>query len=100
MQDRALFAAILFDCDGVLVDSEILAYQVEIDFLAGHGLSFERSDYLTRFMGLSHDAFHAAMDQESQTRLGRGLPQGSREELGELLRQTMIEKLTEVPGAR
>jgi HAD superfamily hydrolase (TIGR01509 family) len=91
------FKAIIFDCDGVLVDSEKLALEVELEVLAELGLSFERDDYVLRFMGLSTDAFHAAIDEEAQRRLGRSI---AREVRGSgRLRQVMIAHLTEVPGA-
>lgn len=93
-------AAILFDCDGVLVDSEVLAYEVETLMLAERGLDFERDDYLTRFMGLSYASFHAAMDDEARRRLGRPLSEEFRDQLAVRLRQTMIARLTEVSGAR
>ena len=91
------FQAVIFDCDGVLVDSEKLALEVELEVLAGLGLTFERDDYVLRFMGLSTDAFHAAIDEEAQKRLGRSIVTEVRG--SERLRQVMIEHLTEVPGA-
>lgn len=91
------FAAVIFDCDGVLVDSEKLALEVELQVLAELGLTFERNDYVLRFMGLSTDAFHAAIDEEAQKRLGR--PIAAEVRGSERLRQVMIAHLTEVPGA-
>jgi HAD superfamily hydrolase (TIGR01509 family) len=92
-------SAIIFDCDGVLVDSEVLALEVELAILAEQGLSFEREDYVTRFMGLSYEAFHNVIDAEAQKRLGRSISDNIRGELAQRLRQTMIARLTEVPGA-
>ena len=94
-----MVSAVIFDCDGVLVDSEVLALEVELAILAEQGLSFERDDYVTRFMGLSHDAFHDVIDREAQERLGRPISAVIRDELAARLRQTMIARLTEVPGA-
>jgi HAD superfamily hydrolase (TIGR01509 family) len=94
---KHLFKAIIFDCDGVLVDSEKLALGVELEVLAELGLTFERDDYVLRFMGLSTDAFHAAIEEEARTRLGRSIVAEVRG--SERLRQVMIEQLTEVPGA-
>jgi len=94
-----LISAVIFDCDGVLVDSEVLALEVELAILAEQGLTFEREDYVTRFMGLSHDAFHDVMDVEARQRIGRPLSDTIRDELATRLRQTMIARLTEVPGA-
>jgi beta-phosphoglucomutase-like phosphatase (HAD superfamily) len=65
--------------------------------LAELGLSFERDDYVLRFMGLSTDAFHAAIDEDALARLGRPIfteVRGSGR-----LRAVMVAHLTEVPGA-
>ena len=94
-----MILAVIFDCDGVLVDSEILALEVELAILAEQGLQFEREDYVTRFMGLSHQSFHDEIDREAQARLGRPISDVIRDELATRLRQTMIARLTEVPGA-
>jgi HAD superfamily hydrolase (TIGR01509 family) len=92
-----VFKAVIFDCDGVLVDSEKLALEVELEVLAELGLTFDRDDYVLRFMGLSNDAFHAVMDEEAQKRLGRSI---SAEVRGsDRLRAVMTAHLTEVPGA-
>jgi len=94
-----LFQAVIFDCDGVLVDSEILSLEVELAMLAEQGLTFTRIDYVTRFMGLSHDGFFAAMNQEAAARLGAPLPPDFRAELMARVRQTMLDNLTAIPGA-
>ena len=94
-----MIRAVIFDCDGVLVDSEILALEVELAMLAEQGLHFAREDYVTRFMGLSYQAFHDVMDAEARLRLGRPIPDAFRDQLAARLRQTMIARLTEVPGA-
>jgi beta-phosphoglucomutase-like phosphatase (HAD superfamily) len=61
------------------------------------GLTFSRDDYLTRFMGLSTDAYHALVDAEALTRLGR--PLGDEVRGSMRLRENMVARLTEVPGA-
>jgi HAD superfamily hydrolase (TIGR01509 family) len=76
----------------------VIALEVELAMLAEHGLTFDREDYLTRFMGLSTDAYHALVDVEAQARLGR--PLGAEVRSSMRLRQSMVERLTEVPGAR
>lgn len=68
-----------------------------MEMLAEQGLIFERSDYVNRFMGLSTDAFHAAIDGEAQKRLGRPIAEAVRQ--SERLRAVMVAELTEVPGA-
>jgi HAD superfamily hydrolase (TIGR01509 family) len=79
------------------VDSEKLALEVELEVLAELGLTFDRDDYVLRFMGLSNDAFHIVMDEEAQNRLGRSI---SAEVRGsDRLRAVMTALLTQVPGA-
>ena len=77
----------------------MLALEVELDILREQGLTFDRSDYINRFMGLSYEAFHRVMDEESVTRIGRPISDAIREDLATRLRQTMIARLTEVSGA-
>ena len=77
----------------------MLALEVELVILREQGLEFEPVDYINRFMGLSYERFHTVMDEEAQTRIGRPLSGQFREDLATRLRQTMIARLTEVPGA-
>ncbi|MBN9571245.1 MAG: HAD-IA family hydrolase [Alphaproteobacteria bacterium] len=53
--------AVIFDCDGVLVDSEILAHEIEMAVLSDAGLLYDPRDFKARFMGMSDTAFHAAL---------------------------------------
>ncbi len=91
-----LIKAVIFDCDGVLVDSEVIALAVELEILAEQGLTFERDDYVVRFMGLSTDAYHTAIDAEAQARLGRPISGAVRQ--SERLRAVMVAEMDVVPG--
>ncbi|WP_034383302.1 HAD family phosphatase [Deinococcus sp. YIM 77859] len=50
------FAAVLFDLDGVLVDSELLGNAVWLDLLAEHGLTLDRDTLMRRAVGGTHQA--------------------------------------------
>ncbi|MGH6870683.1 MAG: HAD family hydrolase [Rhizomicrobium sp.] len=63
--------AVIFDCDGVLVDSEAIYHDVEIEVLAGLGLAYDPHDFKARFMGMSDKAFYAALDEDALARIGR-----------------------------
>jgi HAD superfamily hydrolase (TIGR01509 family) len=91
--------AVIFDCDGVLVDSEVLALEIELDALAGIDLAYEDADYRARFLGMSNTAFYAALDLDHRARHGSGLPEGFRE-MCHARYQAAWHKLGEVPGAR
>lgn len=66
--------AVIFDCDGVLVDSEVLAIEVEIAILAECGLVYEPAEYGRRFLGLNDAAFREALARDSLDLTGRPLP--------------------------
>src|SRR5258708_3528448 len=92
--------AILFDCDGVLVDSEILAVDVETTMLAELDLHYDPQEFKSRFMGLSDKAFFAELNADSLARLGRSLPESFEGLCRERLYREVGRRLTEVAGAR
>jgi HAD superfamily hydrolase (TIGR01509 family) len=47
------FDLMIFDCDGVLIDSEILSNRAEVDLLKSFGIEFELGDYMAQFVGKS-----------------------------------------------
>ena len=49
--------ALIFDCDGVLVNSEEIAQQVELSTLARMGIDFPRDEYVRRFSGTSEEEY-------------------------------------------
>jgi HAD superfamily hydrolase (TIGR01509 family) len=64
------FDLVIFDCDGVLVDSEVLACRVHADVLTQYGYPITAEQVHERFLGRSaREARH-----EVETELGRPLP--------------------------
>lgn len=47
------FDLIIFDCDGVLIDSEILSNRAEVELLKSFGIEFELGEYMAKFVGKS-----------------------------------------------
>ncbi|MEZ6013058.1 MAG: HAD-IA family hydrolase [Hyphomonas sp.] len=60
------FDALIFDCDGVLVDSEVIAIQCEREMLASWGLHYEFEDFVHRFVGLHNRDFHIALAADAR----------------------------------
>ncbi len=61
---------IIFDCDGVLIDSELIACSVEADALSSIGFDITSEDVIDRFAGMPSEAMYAEIEAE----LGRALP--------------------------
>ncbi|HUG85937.1 MAG TPA: HAD-IA family hydrolase [Euzebya sp.] len=56
--------AVIFDCDGVLVDSEIIAIEVEVAALTAVGISLTPAGLAERYVGVSAAAQVAAVHEE------------------------------------
>lgn len=91
-------AAVIFDCDGVLIDSEILTLEIEVELLADCGLVYEPADFLHRFMGLNDAAYHAALDADCRERTGRPLPEDRLREARGPRWAACEHRLTEIEG--
>jgi beta-phosphoglucomutase-like phosphatase (HAD superfamily) len=56
---RKDFELVVFDCDGVLVDSEVIAVRVDQRVLADLGWELELEEIVERFVGKSEASFIA-----------------------------------------
>ena len=52
-----MFDAVIFDCDGVLVDSEALGLDASVDYLNSCGLAWSKAEVVQRFTGYRDDVF-------------------------------------------
>ena len=93
-----MIEAVIFDCDGVLVDSEIIAHEVELRVLAELGLHYEVHEFKARFMGMSDRAFHAALEEDGRARLGRSIIDELAPRLSDGYATAMNTRLAAVPG--
>ncbi|MEM5583552.1 HAD family hydrolase [Roseibium sp. AS2] len=94
------FEAILFDCDGVLVDSEKIYVDVEREYLARIGLHYELDTYMQRFQGLGSTDYWAALDRDLQA-LGKGpLPATFSTELDAATMERINRELSEIGGIK
>jgi HAD superfamily hydrolase (TIGR01509 family) len=63
------FDLVIFDCDGVLVDSERLAVRTEAEILSALGWPLSESDIIERFVGRTAEYMHREIERE----LGRSV---------------------------
>jgi HAD superfamily hydrolase (TIGR01509 family) len=61
---------IIFDCDGVLVDSEVISCRAHAETLTHHGYPITSGQVLNRFLGVSDREARLAIETE----MGRKLP--------------------------
>src|SRR5262245_48890312 len=91
--------AIIFDCDGVLVDSEILALEIEIAVLGEAGLHYDRREFAARFTGMSMPKFYAELEADGLARLGCSIRDVIEGPMRTRYREAFATQLVEVAGA-
>jgi HAD superfamily hydrolase (TIGR01509 family) len=84
---------IIFDCDGVLVDSEMLSCHCLSQALAGYGIDLGSDQALDLFLGRSLTAV-----LEHYEALGRSIPQQFSTELKARVRQAFSSELCPIEG--
>lgn len=85
---------VIFDCDGVLVDSERVAIEVDRRILAGLGWHLSTDEIIDRFVGRTNDYFVAEVARHT----GQALPLDWDEQITPLYRAAYEEQLVAVPG--
>ena len=68
---------VIFDCDGVLVDSEVISCRAHADTLTRHGYPITADQVLERFLGLSDREARRIVEAE----IGRRLPDNFESEI-------------------
>ena len=66
---------LLFDCDGTLVDSEILLAEVMGDILPEFGLPFSARQYMDEFRGVRFQTIVQTLEKRFQTLAEDAFPQ-------------------------
>lgn len=89
------FSAILFDFDGVLVESEYAGNRQIAEWLSANGRPTSTQEAMDRFMGLSGPDFHAAL----ASHIGGPLPRSFAQARADEDERAMREGVGEVAGA-
>ena len=85
---------VIFDCDGVLVDSERLAVRIDVRVLAELGWILTEKEVIERFVGRSHEFMVA----EIEAHLGRPLAADWEDPFQSLYRNAFAAELRPVEG--
>jgi HAD superfamily hydrolase (TIGR01509 family) len=87
------FDLIVFDCDGVLVDSEVISCRAHAETLTRHGYPITSEQVFDRFLGRSTRQAHLEVEAE----LGRSLPDDFNTQLQDELYRSFEATLQAVP---
>ncbi len=85
---------VIFDCDGVLIDSERLAVKVDVRVLRELGWELTEAEVIERFVGRSDSDARAAIEAH----LGHQLPAGWGQQVERLYQQVFAAELAPVEG--
>ncbi len=85
---------VIFDCDGVLVDSERLAVKVDVELMAQLGWHLTEAEAVETFVGVSD----ASCRRIIETKIGRRLPADWEAQTQPLYRNRLAASLTPVDG--
>jgi HAD superfamily hydrolase (TIGR01509 family) len=88
------FELVIFDCDGVLVDSEHLSVRVESRYLTELGWPLSEAEIVERFMGRTTEY----MDEAIEAQLGSRLPGDWKDQFQARYREAFAAELTPVDG--
>jgi HAD superfamily hydrolase (TIGR01509 family) len=88
------YELVVFDCDGVLVETERLAVRIDVRVLSAMGWRLDEHEVIERFVGRSPEH----MTRELAAHLGRALPDDWDAEFSHLYRTTFEAELEPVPG--
>ena len=86
---------VIFDCDGVLVDSEMLACRSLAETLTRHGIPFGIEDVFERFLGRSF----ALVETHYLERTGAPMPEAFRDDFRWRIKEVFTADLLPMAGA-
>jgi HAD superfamily hydrolase (TIGR01509 family) len=84
---------VIFDCDGVLVDSEVISCRAHAETLTRHGYPITADQVLVRFLGVSDREARMTIEAE----LGRGLPDDFEAQMKQAALQRYADDLQSIP---
>lgn len=86
---------VIFDCDGVLIDSEILWATIEAEALTKSGFPITAMEYASRYAGLTHQVINRRIETEH----GFAVADDHAQRVGAIFEQRLPIDLKVVPGA-
>jgi len=88
------FGLVIFDCDGVLVDSEPIINQAHANLLTACGFTITEQELVERFCGMSDPEMFCVIERE----WGRALPASYAERVGRMINAGLRQSLAAIEG--
>lgn len=95
---KNLAKAVIFDCDGVLVDSEIIVITEKIKALKEIDLDYTIDDFRNRFIGLDEDEFYKNITMDFNEKFQKTLPNFVRKKIDEKIIKRFHDESYEIEG--
>ncbi|XBQ17230.1 MAG: HAD family phosphatase [Oceanicaulis sp.] len=92
--------SVIFDCDGVLVNTEAIVVDIEIAAMAELGVTYDRDAYIARYVGCSEEDFEAGLDADHRAVHGGGLPAGFMDALEARRVRALEREVAAIDGVR
>ena len=89
---------VIFDCDGVLIDSEAIYLEAELGFLAAKGVEVDRAWYIDAFMALAMDKWRTKLSDLLMEKTGSPLTEDDYVALKSESRRRVIEQVRPIAG--
>jgi HAD superfamily hydrolase (TIGR01509 family) len=96
--DIAAFQLIIFDCDGVLLNTEEIMLDIDLQFLGRIGLHYERDKYIERFLGTKEKYHFEELDRDHREKFGAPLPENFEHEINTAAGREYEKRLQALPG--
>jgi HAD superfamily hydrolase (TIGR01509 family) len=92
--DGTSFALVIFDCDGVLIDSEAICARVQADCLSRLGYPITYDEMIRRFTGVADREMYTTIERE----FGRPLPPDYDDLASREITKRFTQELRAIPG--
>jgi HAD superfamily hydrolase (TIGR01509 family) len=93
------FKAVIFDCDGVLIDSESIAHDVEIAALGKIGLTYDEDEFRAKYQGVAVKEWAEGLNADHLARFGTTLPAGFIQALSAEITRSILSEIRPIAGA-
>ncbi|MDZ7823945.1 MAG: HAD family phosphatase [Ahrensia sp.] len=90
--------SLIFDCDGVLIDSEAIYLDEEFRFLAARNIQVDRLQYVTEFMALAQPLWREKFTNLIQQHTGLALTDDEYEAMKRTIRARVLNEVQTISG--